>query len=283
MKQSTINTILIVLLMIGNVIGFNYFSSGSSSETNVEKAVTAAIEKLEAEKVGGEENYKLVQKIYTNDAFATQQKQSLENALKQMGQAAEAEKKANAPKVLDKEALSAVTKDITIKGDQDADILLIEYSDIECPFCKRHHTNGTIEEVLKNHDNVKVTFKNFPLNFHKEAQHNAEAIECAKDQADADTVHSFIGGLFEADDITTEGTLQVAKDAGLDTDALQSCIDSGDKTEIVAAQMNEGQSVFGVNGTPGNVLLNTKTGKYAVLAGAVPYSQFKAEIKKLSE
>jgi hypothetical protein len=45
--------------------------------------------------------------------------------------------------------------------------------------------------------------------------------------------------------------------------------------------MAEGSSKFGVNGTPGNVLINTKTGKYEVVSGAQPEANFDAAITRL--
>lgn len=246
----------------------------------------AAIEKVEAEKVGGEENYKILKKIYASDEFKTQQKQGLEAGLAQIkGEKAPDPTNNNEPikpKTLDTDTITAVTEGVSIDGNEAADVLLIEYSDIECPFCKKHHDNGTVAQVLKNFpDDVKTTFKNFPLGFHKQAQHNAEAIECAKDQADGKTVTAFIGALFASSDLTSEGTIAAAKTAGLDADTIKTCMDSGEKTDLVKAQMSEAQTLFNVNGTPGNVLLNTKTGEYKVVSGAQPYPAFEQAINEL--
>lgn len=288
MNQNTINTILLVAVLIMSIVGFA--TNLNSTDTNVEKAVTAALTDMEIEKAGGEDNYKLLQQIYASEAFQVQQQQWLQSTLDQLGGAAaggspDNTDNGNSPatsSTLDSEQLAAVTADVVAKGNTDAPVMLIEYTDIECPFCKRHHTNGTVQQVLENYaDDVQVVIKHFPLGFHAEAQHNAEAIECAKDQADADTVYDFIGALFEADDITTDGTLAVAESVGLNTTDLEACMDSGEKTDIVAAQMSEGQSVFGVNGTPGNVLLHTETGEYKVVSGAQPYSAFVAAIDDL--
>ncbi|USN57457.1 MAG: thioredoxin domain-containing protein [Candidatus Peribacteria bacterium] len=273
---------MVALLILG-VAGFAMNMNGGG---NVEKAVTNALTQMEIEKAGGDANYELLQQIYASDAFQSQQQQGLQSTLDQLNGAAPStdDSAAVAPSssTLTDDQLAAVTTDVVIKGNADAPLMLIEYTDIECPFCKKHYENGTVDQVLENYpDDVQVVIKNFPLSFHPEAQHNAEAIECAKDQADADTVYEFIGALFSADDITESGTIAVAQSVGLDTDALQACMDSGEKTDAVAAEMAEGQSVFGVNGTPGNVILNLETGEYKVVSGAQPYSAFSAAINAL--
>lgn len=281
MNQNTINTILLVAILILGVAGIAV--NLNNTDTNVEEAVMDAITQMEIEKAGGEANYELLQQIYASDTFQSQQQQGLQATLDQLGGSAPSDNNAAAPaapsSTLDANQLAAVTADVVAKGNTDAPLMLIEYTDIECPFCKRHHANGTVQQVLDNYpDDVQVVIKHFPLSFHANAQHTAEAIECAKDQADADTVYDFIGGLFEADDISIEGTIAVAATVGIETNALQTCMDSGEKAATVAAQMAEGQSVFGVNGTPGNVILNLETGEYQVVSGAQPYSAFAATI-----
>src|SRR5262245_42203534 len=67
-------------------------------------------------------------------------------------------------------------------GAKDAKVTIVEYSDFQCPFCKRGY--DTIEtQVLKEYGGkVKFYFKNFPLNFHPWAEPAAVAAECAKEQ-----------------------------------------------------------------------------------------------------
>lgn len=83
----------------------------------------------------------------------------------------------------------AIPKDINIEGahvlgDSNAKVVLVDFSDYECPYCIRHF-NQTWPDIKKNYvdtGKVKLVFKNFPLNFHPNAQKAAEAAECASDQ-----------------------------------------------------------------------------------------------------
>ena len=86
-------------------------------------------------------------------------------------------------------AFIAISKDINIEGahvlgDSNAKVVLVDFSDYECPYCIRHF-NQTWPDIKKNYvdtGKIRVVFKNFPLNFHPNAQKAAEAAECASDQ-----------------------------------------------------------------------------------------------------
>ncbi|MBR9703730.1 thioredoxin domain-containing protein, partial [Candidatus Woesearchaeota archaeon] len=74
--------------------------------------------------------------------------------------------------------------DDEVKGDPDAPVTIIEFSDYECPFCARHYEQ-TYQEIMKNYvdtGKVKLVFRDFPLSFHQNAQKAGEAAECAGEQ-----------------------------------------------------------------------------------------------------
>jgi len=67
------------------------------------------------------------------------------------------------------------------KGKDDAKVTVVEFSDFECPYCSRFYS--TMNQALKEYgDNIRFTYRHFPLSFHANAQKAAEAFECAKDQ-----------------------------------------------------------------------------------------------------
>jgi len=147
------------------------------------------VQNQQVEQVGGRDNYKVYQKMVQNPKYGDNIKQSLEAQIAQMegGKDAPAPAPSNQPSAepketgtLEKSDITALTKDAYIKGSKDADILWIEYSDLECPFCKRLHDSKAIPNLEAKYGNkLAVTFKHYPLPFHSQAIPGALAAECA--------------------------------------------------------------------------------------------------------
>lgn len=158
-----------------------------------------------------------------------------------------------------------------VAGNKNAKIKLVEYSDFQCPFCKKFYP--TFKRLLAEYgDKVSFEYKHYPLNFHPFAQKGAEASECAGDQGKFWQLHDKI---FENQESLSLATLkQWAKDIGLNSGKFNSCLDSGKYADKVQADFREGQSL-GVSGTP-TVFINGEK-----IVGAQPYETFKAAIDKL--
>jgi protein-disulfide isomerase len=168
-----------------------------------------------------------------------------------------------------------------IKGSKNARVMLIEYSDLECPYCKRFHP--TAQQAVDSYNGqVAWVFRHFPLpQLHPEAPKKAEAVECAGEQQGQEGFWKLVDKLEAADPAIALAQLsQTADSLGLDGDQLQTCIDSGKYTSKVSTQMQSG-TLAGVTGTPGNILLDTQTGKTQLIPGAVPFDQLKSSIDAL--
>lgn len=172
-----------------------------------------------------------------------------------------------------------------IRGDLGkATVAVIEYSDFECPFCKRHHPTMTqIMDTYK--DDVVWIYRHFPLAFHANAQKEAEASECANELGGNDIFWQYTDTIFER--TTTGGTgfplenlVTLAKELGLNEDAFKTCLDTGKYAQHVQDDMSGG-SAAGVNGTPGNIVMNLKTEENRIVSGAQPFSAFKSVIDSL--
>ena len=159
-----------------------------------------------------------------------------------------------------------------IKGNKDAPITIVEFSDIQCPFCARFHP--TMEQAVRDYpDKVRWVYKHFPLDsIHPYARKASEASECAGDQ---NKFWEYLGKLFDNQSQINQSYLnQLAGEMGLDQGKFDSCLADGKYTQKVNDDYQEGLK-YGVRGTPGN-FINGQS-----ISGAVPYAQIKAMIDSL--
>ncbi|MBU0613514.1 DsbA family protein [Patescibacteria group bacterium] len=159
-----------------------------------------------------------------------------------------------------------------IRGNVNALVTIVEYSDFECPYCNRFHP--TMQQALAEYgDNVRWVYKHFPLDsIHSNARPAAIASECAASLGGNDVFWSFADGLFEnqsglGDDLYKE----IAADLGLDATKFEECYSSKATADKVQEDYTEGQQL-GVNGTPGNFVNGLS------VPGAVPFESLKQVI-----
>ena len=245
------------------------------------------IQKPQIDQVGGRANYKLYQEMVNNPKYAENVKQSLESQASMLNgeQPADNTQPTAEPKAtgsLTSDDIAKLTKDTYVKGDESAQILWIEYSDLECPFCKRLHDSGAIKNLeAKYGDKLALAFKHYPLPFHPTAMPAAQAAECVGEAGGSAKYFAFVESIFVKGTPSQDIINAAVKEVGLNADTIKKCVDSGKFKSRVDAHMAEGSSKFGVNGTPGNVIINTKTGKYEVVSGAQPEANFDAAIARL--
>jgi protein-disulfide isomerase len=173
-----------------------------------------------------------------------------------------------------------------IRGSLDAPVILVEYSDYECPFCNRFHP--TMQRVLEEYGNqVAWVYRHFPLSsIHPLAQISAEAGECVASLAGNDVFWQYTDRLFEEAGAATNAGLALSKDKlveyagelGVSTSAVQNCLDSGEMTELVNAHATGGRSA-GISGTPGTILV-TQEGDFELISGALPFEQVQSIIEQ---
>ncbi len=177
-----------------------------------------------------------------------------------------------------------VTKDDHVRGDAKSRIAMIEYSDLECPFCKSFHP--TAQQVLdKYKGKIMWVYRHYPLSFHANAQKEAEASECAADLGGNDAFWKYVDAIYEK--TTSNGTgfaldklVPLAVELGLNESKFKDCLDSGKFAQKIKDQMDKGTTA-GVTGTPGTILLDTKTGATRMIPGAVPIDQITPVIEEL--
>jgi protein-disulfide isomerase len=151
------------------------------------------------------------------------------------------------------------------KGGKNASVTIIEFSDYECPFCKR--AEGVVDQVMSAYgDKVKVVFRDFPLPFHANARPAAEAANCAAAQGKFWEYH---GKLFANQAALTPDKLTVyATEIGLDQTKFAECVAQKPFAAAIDKDIADGQKV-GVSGTPA-FFINGR-----MLSGAQPFEKFK--------
>jgi len=167
----------------------------------------------------------------------------------------------------------AITSDDHIRGDENAPVTLVVYSDFECPYSGS--VGPTLNQVLEEFDGqVRLIYRHFPLSFHANAQKAGEASECAGDQDKFWEMHDI---LFENQSALDVDSLKsYAADLGLNTSTFNDCLDNGTYAEKVSGGLAEG-SAYGVQGTPATFVNGT------LVSGAQPYESFKAAIESVLE
>jgi protein-disulfide isomerase len=162
--------------------------------------------------------------------------------------------------------------DDAVLGDNDAPVTIIEFSDYECPFCTRFYLN-TLPQIKSEYidtGKVKLIYRDFPLNFHANAQKAAEAAECAEEQGKYYEMHD---KLFDKGvDGGVSSFKQYAKEIGLNIGEFDACLDSGEMANEVQKDFQDGQKA-GVRGTP-TFFINGQ-----ILKGAQPFEVFREVIE----
>jgi protein-disulfide isomerase len=150
------------------------------------------------------------------------------------------------------------------RGPTDAPIVLVEYSDYECPYCAR--AQASVQQVLQTYgDKVRLVYRDFPLSNHANAHLAAQAGLCANEQNRFWDYHDMLYA--NADALTPADLRRYATDLDLDPASFAECLDSGRFAGAVDADLESGQQ-YGVSGTPA-FFINGR-----LLSGAQPFAAF---------
>ena len=179
--------------------------------------------------------------------------------------------------------IAPVTEKDHIIGSRNADLVIVEYSDTECPFCKSFHP--TMKEVVRTYDGkVAWVYRHFPIaQLHAKAAKEAEATECAAELGGNQGFWKYIDKVFETtnsnDSLNPAELPKIAKAVGLDVTAFNACLSSGKYTEFVQKSVEEAVKA-GARGTPYSVIIS-KDGTKVVINGAEPFAMVKAKLDDL--
>jgi len=181
--------------------------------------------------------------------------------------------------------ISISLDDDPVKGNPDAPITIVEFSDFQCPFCAKFHST-TFPQLEANYidsGKVKFVYRDFPIqSIHPNAVPAAFAAECADEQGMFWEYHDLV---FEnqkkwqglSGPIMVDTFEQYAMELGLNTSDFNTCFESGKYADEVTKDLQDGAS-YGITGTPGFFVGNDELG-YVKIIGAQPYPVFERLIE----
>jgi protein-disulfide isomerase len=210
-----------------------------------------------------------------------QELQEIKQLLKQQRVAAAAPAQAPLPKTMD-------AGGILVKGDPNAPITIVEFTDMQCPFCGRYAENtlSKIDQEYIKSGKVRYIVKDFPLeSIHPNALRAAEATHCAAEQNKAWEMHDRL--FANQQKLTKEDITAHAAALGLDSAKFEACLDSDRYAADIRKEIAVGQS-SGVNGTP-TFFLGVSDAQpdqmkpQRMLSGALDFSVFKSVLDDMAK
>lgn len=181
----------------------------------------------------------------------------------------------------DLEKIRPVSSEDHIRGNPNAPVKIVEYSDTECPFCKRFHETMK-QTTVEYGDKVAWVYRHFPLDqLHSKARKEAEATECANELGGPDKFWAYTDRLFEItpsnNNLDPAELPKIAQYVGLDVGKFNTCLNSGKYADHIEQDVQNATATGG-NGTPWSIVVG-KNGKKYPLSGAQPYEA----VKQLTE
>ncbi len=158
-----------------------------------------------------------------------------------------------------------------VYGDKNAQVIIFEYSDSDCPFCQQFHK--TMKDTLAKYSGkVAWVYRFFPLNIHPNSYNEAVALSCVGELGGQKAFWAFLDSVMDMTltpgDASTKALTSTAMRSGVDGNLFTACIKNADTaqidTDITTAKK------IGAKGTPFSIAVNTKTGAQQIIPGAVP-------------
>ncbi len=210
--------------------------------------------------------------VCTNLIFAEQNIQNMDQQFMQMmqqrAQEAERDEEFKNPKKPKLDASRAVF------GNRNAKIQVIEYSDFQCPYCKKG--SEILNEVKEKYKGkIMVQFKNMPLPFHPFAMPASKVFEAIAMQ-DAKKAYAFHDAIFASQESLSQGDsflFEVAKKVGANVERVKKDMNSDKVKKRIEEDMEEAKK-FGIQGTPGFLVMGV------TIKGAYPKEEFFSVIEK---
>ena len=184
-------------------------------------------------------------------------------------------------KIADKTAQLEDFSQDHIRGNIDASVKIVEFSDMECPFCKKFHE--TMKQAMAEYgDDIAWIYRHFPIEqLHSKAKKSAEASECAGELGGNNAFWRYLDKYFEITPSNNQIDLaelpKIAESIGLNKTQFENCLNSGKYSEKIEAQIQDAEN-SGARGTPYSIVID-KNGKKYTINGAYPYEDVRQMIE----
>lgn len=173
-----------------------------------------------------------------------------------------------------------------VLGSPKARVLVVEYSDTECPFCKNFHsTMLSLMQEYGQTEKMAWVYRHYPIaELHSKAFKEAEALECAGRLGGNSKFWEYTNKIYEItpsdNALDPKELLNVAKQIGLESAAFEACLNSGETSSRVKSDVQNALDL-GASGTPYSVIIDTKNNTFYPLEGAYPYAAVKSVIEMI--
>ena len=273
--------LLFMLVSVGLIIAAMYFV--------LPKEIATKIMEVEYSKVGWPDNYRIINKMQLEQInnFVKEYKAKNPNDKPTENKNDTSATTPAADSILTKDQLEALKASSFIEWNKDAKITIVEYSDLECPFCIRQAKEWIIKQLRDKYgDKVNNIFKNFRWVPHENSEIEASASLCAWDLGWVEAYSSYYHKIFERSNgwngtgFSKDNLVPLAKEIWLNEAKFKECLDSKKNVTRFDADTEEWKKMW-VQWTPGNVIINNETWKYILIAGAYPVTEFESKIDEL--
>lgn len=165
-------------------------------------------------------------------------------------------------------------------GREDAPVTMVEFTDYQCPFCRKYHaeTFAELKKIYIDTGKVRFVSRDMPLDFHPYAEKAAEAARCAGEQNKYWELRETM--ITNSTDLSPEAIVKYAQSSGLDMASFRACTDANKYKNEIQKDISDAETL-GISGTPSFVIGKTDKNEIAGVrvVGAVPLSVFESAIK----
>lgn len=266
---------LVILLCTITIILTNYIFTkdiiNSMNETLIE---------IEYKKIWWKENYLIMQEIQKREIlwYIDIIKKEQPELIKEILNKQSIDNNKTEYKILNENIIKDLKKSTSIVWNSWALISIIEFSDLECPFCIIQHIEWNNTKILeKFENNVNYIFKNFPLPTHKNAKIEAQAVKCIENLEWWDKYHKYIDSIFNNTKwgwewLKQEKLINLTDDFIINKENFEQCLKNWDTKEQVEKEFKQWIMLW-INSVPSTVVINNKTWKYTIISEAIKYEE----------